>query len=190
MDESTWHIIITQCPQFILWFSLSVTHSPGWDKYIYICYYGIIQSIFTALRTLCVPPVRPSVPNPKNHCSFYGRHSSAISRMSYSSNHTVKLVQIGFFHFMSSYGLISSVQLPTGVQLSVTLRTAAHQASLSFTIFWSLLKLKSIESWMPSNHLILCHPLLLPPSIFHSISLFQGVGSLHQVAKVFYFIFP
>ena len=156
---------------------------------IYICYYGIIQSISTALRTLCVPPIHPSLPNPRNHWSFYGLHSSAISRMSCSSNHTVKLVQIGFFHFMSCYGLINSVQLPIGVQLFVTPWTAAHQAFLSFTIFWSLLKLKSIESGMPSNHLILCHPILLP-SIFPSISLFQWVGSLHKVAKVFYFIFP
>ena len=50
--------------------------------------------------------------------------------------------------------------------------TAAHQASLSFTIFQSLLKLMSIESMMPSNHLILCHPLLLLPSIFPSIRVF------------------
>ena len=50
--------------------------------------------------------------------------------------------------------------------------TAAHQAPLSFTISWSLLKLMSIESVMPSNHLILCHPLLLP-SIFASIRVFS-----------------
>ena len=51
--------------------------------------------------------------------------------------------------------------------------TAAHQASLSFTISWSLLKLMCIELVMPSNHLILCHPLLLPPSIFPSIRVFS-----------------
>ena len=55
------------------------------------------------------------------------------------------------------------------VQLFVTSRTAAHQASLSFTISWSLLKLMSVESVMPSNHRILCHPLLLLPSIFPSL---------------------
>ena len=54
-------------------------------------------------------------------------------------------------------------------QLFVTPWTAAHQASLSFTISWSLLKLMSIESVRPSNHLILCRPLLLLPSIFPSI---------------------
>ena len=51
--------------------------------------------------------------------------------------------------------------------------TAAQQASLSFTIYWSLLKLMSIESVMPSNHLVLCHPLLLLPSIFPSIGDFS-----------------
>ena len=53
-------------------------------------------------------------------------------------------------------------------------RTAALQASLSFTIFWSLCKLMSIESVMPSNNLILCHPLLLLPSIFASIRVFSN----------------
>ena len=52
--------------------------------------------------------------------------------------------------------------------------TAARQASLSFTIFQSLLKLMSIESMIPSNHLILCHPLLLLPSIFPSIRVFSN----------------
>ena len=59
---------------------------------------------------------------------------------------------------------------------SATLRTAAHQDSLSFTISWSLLKLMSVESVMPYNHLVLCHPLLLLPSIFPSI----GVLSMSQ----------
>ena len=52
--------------------------------------------------------------------------------------------------------------------------TAAHQASLSFTISWSLLKLMSIESVMPSNHLILYHPLILLPSIFPRIRVFSN----------------
>ena len=61
---------------------------------------------------------------------------------------------------------------------SVTPRTAARHASLSFTISWSLLKLTSIESVMPSNHLILCHPLLLLPSIFSSIRVFSNESDL------------
>ena len=58
------------------------------------------------------------------------------------------------------------VQSLSHVQLFATPRTAAHQASLSFTISYGLLKLMSIESVMPSNHLITCRPLLLLPSIF------------------------
>ena len=60
------------------------------------------------------------------------------------------------------------------VQFFVTTRTAACQSSLSFTIFRSLLKLMSIESVMPSNHLILCHPLLLLPSIVPRIKVFSN----------------
>ena len=68
---------------------------------------------------------------------------------------------------------ISSVQSLSRVWLCVTPRTAALQASLSITNSCNLLKLMSIESVMPSNHLILCHPLLLPPSIFPSIRVFS-----------------
>ena len=67
----------------------------------------------------------------------------------------------------------SSVQSLSRVQLFVTPWTAARQASLSITNSRSLLKLMSIESVMPSSHLILCHPLLLPPSIFPSIRVFS-----------------
>ena len=66
----------------------------------------------------------------------------------------------------------SSVQSLSCVQLFVTLWTAARQSSLSITNSQSLLKLTSIESVMPFNHLILCHPLLLLPSIFPSIRVF------------------
>ena len=65
--------------------------------------------------------------------------------------------------------MFSSVQLLNCVRLIVTPWTAAHKASLSITNSQSLLKLMSIESVMPSNHLILCHPLLLLPSVFPSI---------------------
>ena len=62
-----------------------------------------------------------------------------------------------------------SVQLLSCVQLFETPRTAANQASLSITYSWSLLRLRSIKSVMPPNHLILCHPHLLPPSTLPSI---------------------
>ena len=65
------------------------------------------------------------------------------------------------------------------VQIFATPWTAAHQASQSITNFQSLLKLMSIELVMPSNHLILCHPLLLLPSIFSSIRFFSNESVLH-----------
>ena len=72
-----------------------------------------------------------------------------------------------------------SVQLLSCVQLFATPWTAARQASLSITNSWSLPKLMSIESVMPSNHLILCRPLLLSPSIFLSIRVFPNESLLH-----------
>ena len=76
------------------------------------------------------------------------------------------------------HGAFSSVQLLNCVQLFVTPWIVAHQASLSITNTWSLLKLMSIESVMPSNHLILSRPLLLPPSIFPSIRVFSNESVL------------
>ena len=73
----------------------------------------------------------------------------------------------------------SSVQLLSRVWPFVTPWTAACQASLSITNSRSLLKLMAIESVMPSNHLILCWPLLLPPSIFPSIRVFSNESILH-----------
>ena len=72
----------------------------------------------------------------------------------------------------------SSVQLLSHVQLFATPWTAACQASLSITNSWSFLKFMSIESVMPSNYLILCHPLLLLPSIFPSIRVFFNESAL------------
>ena len=70
------------------------------------------------------------------------------------------------------------VQLPSYVQLFATPWTAAHQASLSLTIFQSVPKFMSMESVMPSNRLILCHPLLLLPSILPSIRVFCNESAL------------
>ena len=71
-----------------------------------------------------------------------------------------------------------SLQLLSCVQLFVTSWTVVHQPSLSYIISQSLLKLISIESVMPSNHLILCHPLILLPSIFPSIRVFSNESVL------------
>ena len=73
---------------------------------------------------------------------------------------------------------LSSVQSLSRVQLFATLWTTASQASLSITNFWSLPKLMSIESVMPSNHLILCRPLLLLPSVFPNIRVFSNESAL------------
>jgi len=75
--------------------------------------------------------------------------------------------------------IVVVVQLLSCVCLFSTPWTAALQASMSFTISWSLLKLMSIESLMPSNHPILCQPLLFLPSIFPSIRVFSNESVLH-----------
>ena len=80
------------------------------------------------------------------------------------------------FHCSRIWGVV--VQSPSHVRLFATPWTAAHQASLSIINSRSLLKLMSLESVMPSNYLILCHPLLLPPSIFPSIMVFSNESVL------------
>ena len=82
-------------------------------------------------------------------------------------------------HLGSCSVQFSSVQSLSCVWLFATPWTAAHQASLSITNSWSLLQLMSIESVMPSNHLILCRPFLLFPSIFPSIRVFSNESVLH-----------
>ena len=84
-----------------------------------------------------------------------------------------------FFSWLLTLGQFSSVQLLNHVWLFETPWTAARQASLSITNSRSSLKLMCIESVMPSKHLILCRPLLLPPSIFPSIRVFSNELVLH-----------
>ena len=76
--------------------------------------------------------------------------------------------------------VIISVQSLSRAPLFATPWNAAHQASLSITNSQSLLKLMSVESVMPSDHLILCHPLLLPPSIFPTIRVFSNESALYN----------
>ena len=87
------------------------------------------------------------------------------------------------YHLVSYYWstsvTFSSVQSLSRVWLFATSWTAARQAFLSITNSWSLRRLMSIELVIPSNHLILCHPLLLLPSIFHSIRVFSNESALH-----------
>ena len=100
-------------------------------------------------------------------------------------NYDIYLGYLLIFHILfqaDGFSELMSVQLSSvaqSVRLFDTPWTAACQASLSITSFRSLLKLTSIESVMPSNHLILCHPLLLLPSTSPSIRVFSNESVLH-----------
>ena len=105
---------------------------------------------------------------------------SILPTLCYSWSIFLQNYSIKGFIFFCFYKLcLSSVQSLSRVQLLVTPWAAAHQASLSIINSQSLLRLMSIESVMPSNHLILCRPLLLPPSIFPSIRVFSSESVLH-----------
>ena len=96
----------------------------------------------------------------------------------------------GRLQSMGSQSWTQSVQSLNPVRLFVTPWTEARQAFLSFTISWSLLKFMFIESVTPFNHLILCHPLLLLPSIFPSIRVFSNESALRiRWPKYWTFIF-
>ena len=96
-----------------------------------------------------------------------------------SSYHLVVLISSAS-KFSSAQSLSSVHDSKSHAWLFATLWTTAHQASLSITNFQSLLKLLSIESVMPSNHLILCCPLLLLPLIFPSTRVFSNESVLHM----------
>ena len=108
----------------------------------------------------------------RQQCLFWGCAWGYIMCTSVADqHHSCRTIQV--------FEWFSSVQLLSRVWLFVTPWTAARQTSLSITNCRSLLKLMSIGSVMPSNHLILCRPLLLPPSIFPSIRVFPNESVLH-----------
>ena len=94
-----------------------------------------------------------------------------------NENHSVIILPL--YLWLTCF-ICCSVQLLTGVWLFATPCIAALQASLSITNSWSLHKLMSIESVMPSSHLILCRPLLLLPPIPPSIRVFSNESTLHM----------
>ena len=103
-----------------------------------------------------------------------------------SSDHNGIKLEINYINTSGNHQIFgiksvqfSSVQLLSRTQRFATPWTAARQASLSITNSWSLLRLMSIESVMPSNHLILCRPLLLLPSIFPNIRVFSNESVFH-----------
>ena len=115
---------------------------------------------------------------------FLKRHSITISWEERSPGKVhyglwlFKTLSVKTATYEQEEGQVSSVQSLSRVQLLATPWTTAHQASLSITNSRSLLKLMSTETVMPSNHLILCHPLLLLPSIFPSSRVFSNESAL------------
>ena len=85
---------------------------------------------------------------------------------------------------MTSFGRINVAQSLSHVQLFLTSWSASRQASLTFTISQSLLKLKSLALMMPSNHLIHCHPLLLLDAIFPSIRVFESALHIKWIGLI------
>ena len=98
--------------------------------------------------------------------------NTSISKLLFRRNQYVLI-----WHFISNFWI--SLFNRSIMSNSATPWIATHQAFLSITNSWNLLKLMSIELVMPSNHLILCHPFLLPPSIFPSIRVFSNELVLH-----------
>ena len=127
------------------------------------------------LRSLSVQPPWPSLSSKGKVQTVANQGSEGMERKGRNIQETI----------MQPWGRVlvlpqfSSFQLLSHVWFFVTPWTAARQASLSTTNSQSLLKLMHIESVMPSNHLILCHPLLLLPSIFPSIRIFSNESALH-----------
>ena len=139
----------------------------------------VLHCLLSLFRFMSIEVVMLSVSSsaaPFSSClpSFPASGSFPVSRLFTSGGPSIGAsVQHQSLHSVP----FSSVQLLSRVPLFVTPWTAPRQASLSITNSWSLLKLMSIESVMPSNHLILCHP-LLPPSIFPRIRVFSNESVL------------
>ena len=146
---------------------------------------------FTAQSVLYVGKCSMQTSGEHVFCCCWIEYSVNINWIKFNDTAIYMVIYI-FVDFLSAHLLIfcllincwqrgiqfSSVQSLSHVRHFVTPWTAACQASLSITNCWSLLKLMFIESVMPSNHLILCHP-LLPPSIFPSIRVFSSESVLH-----------
>ena len=109
---------------------------------------------------------------------FFSFPRSSLKKHCLTKSRQRMVLFIIYGHYWLWWSVRVVVQPLSCVQLFVTPWTAAHQASLSFTISRSLLKLMSIKSMMPSNHLILCHSLLLLPSILFSIRVFFNESAL------------
>ena len=126
----------------------------------------------------CLPNTYWLAPSEWNHCS---KDIMFLFSFHYCSYHFLAIAWLQVvFYSRQLRAQFSSVQPLCHVQLFVTPWIAARQASLSSTNSWSSLKLMSIESVMPSSHLILCGPLLLLPPIPPSIRVFPNESTLHM----------
>ena len=130
------------------------------------------------------PFVKKTIFSPLYYVWFFNSSLAIFICISFWALYSVPLIYLSLLlsrpHCLDSHSCISSVQLLSRVRLFATPWTTAHQASLSITNPWSLLKPMSTEPVMPSNHLILCCPLLLLPLIPPSIRVFSNESTLHM----------
>ena len=148
---------------------------PAIIQSLYLRFFALLTLLLTLLKSLqrrCDDSHSVVVQSP-NRVWLFATPWTAAHQASLSFS-----VSQSLFKLMSFELAISSVQSLSHVQLFATPWSAAHQASLSITNSWSLLKIMSIASMMPSNHLILCLPPFLLPSIFPSIRVFSNKSVL------------
>ena len=137
-------------------------------RFFYIASYAYLKTIFSAVLT-------ESCLNIKSLKNIKSKEKCFLLNWSYIFFKSRKQSSKGLLLFSVQFSLVQSL---SHVQFFATPWTVAHQASLSITNSQSLLKLMPIESMIPSNHLILCHPLLFLPSIFGSIRVFSNQSDL------------
>ena len=138
----------------------------GWDLSITICVTPLCSNTSLGAPLLCDWPLLPL------HLCLQASLSLEFSETCFFTDRTLLPSPQYFLKIVPTYCYVA-VQSLSCVQLFATPWTVVHQPSLSYIISQSLLKLMSIELVTPSNHLILCRPLLLPPSIFPSIRVFS-----------------
>ena len=140
------------------------------------CRLPSITNFWSLLRLMSIKSVTPS--NQLIFCRPLLLLPSILPSIRVFSDESVLRIRWPKYWSFSFIFYGHSVQLLSQVQLFATPWIAARQASLSITNSWSLLKLMSVESVMPSNHLIFCHPLLLLPSILPRIRVFSNESVL------------
>ena len=162
-----WQVIITQSPKFTLVFILGVVYSISQSVQLLSCVWLLVTPWTAACKASL------SITNSQSLLKLISIESVM------PSNHLILCHPLLLLH--SVFPSISSVQFSSVTQsclLFATPWTITHQASLSITNSWSPPKPMSIESVMLCNHLILCRPLLLLPSIFPSIRVFSNMSAL------------